>query len=381
MSRVSPSPDNLVTIDLDAVAANYAALAEILPPEQGLAGVVKADAYGHGMVPVARRLKQAGAEALSVAQVDEGALLRRHGITGPILVMMGLGPGQAARAVKHQLTPMLTSLEDFSRLSRAAGELGRTAACQLKVDTGMHRLGVAADQAMPLLLEAAELPGLEINGLVSHLACAGELDHPHARRQTKVYATLLGEARLRGFELPLSSLAGSGGILAPPWGLPGGPGLVRPGITLYGGLPHPSSEGRVELSGAMRFTSRLAAVRPAAAGACVSYGCTWKPPEDTMLGVVAAGYSDGYPRSASNRAEMLINGQSAPVRGRVCMNLTVVELKGFDPLPRVGDEVVLLGRQGESEITIDQLAQWADTIPYEITCSLGAANRRRFSGS
>lgn len=378
MPRVSPSPDNLVTVDLNAIVANQAALREILPPDVGMAGVVKADAYGHGMVPVARCLKKAGAEALAVAVVAEGVLLRRHGLEGPILVMMGLGPEQAVPAVRHGLTPWLGSLEDFQTLSRSASELGRTATCQLKVDTGMHRLGVAADLSLTLLSEAAKLPGLEISGLASHLATGGEMDSPHSRRQAQVYSAILDEARMRGFELPLSSLAGSGAILAPPRGMPDGPGLARPGISLYGALPHPSSEGRVELKGAMRFSSRLLAIKPVAKGARVSYGGTWEAPEDTWLGVVAAGYSDGYPRAASNRASVLINGQMAPLRGRVCMNLTMVELKGFAPLPRVGAEVVLLGRQGENEITADQLGEWADTISYEITCSLGAANRRRF---
>ncbi len=238
MPRVSPSPDNLVTVDLNAIVANQAALREILPPDVGMAGVVKADAYGHGMVPVARCLKKAGAEALAVAQVTEGVLLRRHGLEGPILVMMGLGPEQAGPAVRHGLTPLLGNLEDFQTLSRAASELGRTATCQLKMDTGMHRLGVAAELSLTLLSEAAKLPGLEISGLASHLATGGEMDSPHSRRQAQVYGAILGEARMRGFELPLSSLAGSGAILAPPWGIPDGPGLARPGISLYGALPH-----------------------------------------------------------------------------------------------------------------------------------------------
>ncbi len=377
MTRVAPNPDNLVTVNLEAVAANLTALRALLPPGVGVAGVVKADAYGHGLVPVARRLKAQGAEALAVAVPREGVLLRRAGVEGPILVMMGLGADGAAATAAHGLTPFLAAWEDFESLSSAARALGVEAQAHLKVDTGMGRLGAHPDEALELLERAAALPGLQVSGLASHLATAGEPGHPHAQLQAGLFADLLRQARGRGFELPLASLAGSGGVLAPPKETPAPPCLVRLGITLYGGLPAPGSQGVATLTGAMRCTSRLAAVKRVPAGACVSYGCTWTAPSDTWLGVVAAGYSDGYPRSASNQGAVLINGQTAPIRGRVCMNAFMVELSGLDPLPSPGDEVVLLGRSGEAEITADQLGGWAGTISYEITCSLGAANLRR----
>ncbi|BEQ16231.1 alanine racemase [Desulfoferula mesophila] len=377
MTRVAPSPDNLVSVDLTAIAANLRALRALLPPKVGVAGVVKADAYGHGMVPVARRLKAAGAETLAVALPGEGVLLRRAGIEGPILVLMGLAPGQAPLAVAHDLSPFLAAWEDFAALSQAAQDAGTQATCHLKVDTGMSRLGVEADQALDLLERAAALPGLKIQGLASHLATSGVPGDPTAQKQAEIFSSLLGEARRRGHALTESSLEASGGVMAPPPAAPEPPGLARLGISLYGGLPAPESQGAAPLKGAMRFTSRLMAVRRVPAGAGVSYGHIWKAPRDTWLGVVAAGYSDGYPRSASNRAQVLIRGQAAPLRGRVCMNAIMVDLTGFAPLPAPGEEVVLLGRSGEREITADQLGEWAGTISYEITCSLGAANRRR----
>ena len=168
--------------------------------------------------------------------------------------------------------------------------------------------------------------------------------------------------------------------MAPPPASPGAPAYARLGIVLYGGLPDPASAGRADLRGVMSYRSRLLAVRPARAGSAVSYGATWVAPRDTWLGVVPVGYSDGYLRAASNRAAMLVGGRPAPVRGRVCMNLIVIDLEGFDPLPRPGEEVVLLGRQGQAEISADQLGDWAGTIGYEITCALGAANRRHYLG-
>ncbi|MCF8040994.1 MAG: alanine racemase [Desulfarculaceae bacterium] len=377
MSRVAPSPDNLVTVDLQAVAANLAALRALLPSGMGVAGVVKADAYGHGIVPVARRLKAEGAEALAVALPSEGAMLRRAGIEGPILVFMGLTPEQAPLAVAHDLSPFLAVWDDFAGLSQAAQAGGTQATCHLKIDTGMSRLGVGPDEALDLLERAAALPGLKIEGLASHLATSGVPGDATAQKQAQEFSSLLAEARRRGFALPASSLAASGGVLAPPPDAPGAPGLARLGISLYGGLPAPESLGVAPLRTAMRFTSRLAGVRLVPAGAGVSYGHTWRAPRDTWLGVVAAGYSDGYPRSASNQAQVLIQGRPAPVRGRVCMNAIMVDLTGLDPLPSPGDEVVLLGRSGSEEITADQLGGWAGTISYEITCSLGAANRRR----
>ena len=377
MSRVAPSPDNLVTVDLEAIAANLATLRALLPTGTGVAGVVKADAYGHGMVPVARRLKAEGAEALAVALVNEGVLLRRAGIKGPILVLMGITPKQAPLAVAHDLSPFLAVWDDFAALSQAAQAGGAQATCHLKIDTGMSRLGANPNEALELLERASALPGLKIVGLASHLATSGAPGDPTAQEQATVFSALLAEARRRGFALPASSLAASGGVLAPPPNAPEPPGLARLGISLYGGLPAMESRGAAPLRTAMRFTSRLAAVRRVPAGAGVSYGHTWKAPQDTWLGVVAAGYSDGYPRSASNKAQVLIQGRPAPVRGRVCMNAIMVDLTGLDPLPAPGGEVVLMGRSGAEEITADQLGQWANTISYEITCSLGAANRRR----
>ncbi|MCF8032201.1 MAG: alanine racemase [Desulfarculaceae bacterium] len=376
MTRVAPNPDNLVTVDLDAVASNLAALRALLAPGLGVAGVVKADAYGHGMLPVARRLKAEGAEALAVAVPREGVLLRRAGVQGPILVMMGLAPNSAPEVAAHRLTPFLSTMEEFAALSQAAQALGREASCHLKVDTGMSRLGAHTREALELLNAAAALPGLRLEGLASHLATSGNPGDGFAQRQARAFGGLLDQARQQGHALPQSSLAASGGVLAPPQGAPGGPGLARLGISLYGGLPHQASQGRAELRGAMRCTSRLALVKRVPPGACVSYGCTWEAPRDTWLGVVAAGYSDGYPRSASNQGAVLINGRLAPIRGRVCMNAFMVELTGLDPLPQASDEVVLLGSSGDAEISADQLGQWAKTISYEITCSLGAANRR-----
>jgi alanine racemase len=370
------SPDNQLIVDLDAIAHNLSSLRALMPSGSRVAGVVKADAYGHGAVKVAKRLKDERAEFLAVATLDEAQELRQAGVKGPIMLLLGLWPSEAPLALEHDLLTITSHWKVLEALAAAGRNAGRTVQAQIKVDTGMGRLGLPPEGAMDLLREAAKLDGLTITGLVSHLATSGLPGSEHAHRQSRDFAGLLKAARDQGHELPDSSLAGSGGILVPPQGVDGAPAIARLGISLYGGLPDEGSAGIADLRTAMRFTSRLIAVKQVPAGTPVSYGCTWVAPKDTWLGVVPVGYANGYLRSLSNKGVMLVRGKRVPLRGRVCMNLTVFELAGLGPNLNVGDEVVLLGRQGEEEITLDGLASLADTIGYEISCALGAANPR-----
>lgn len=375
MSIAVRNPENRLYVHLGAIAHNLTSLRSLLPRGVRVAGVVKADAYGHGMIPVARLLKEQGAEALAVAFLQEGVALRQAELPGTILVMVGPDPDQASLAVEHGLTPFVDSAESLKALSAAAKAGGGRAQCIIKVDTGMGRLGVWPRDALEFLRMAASLPGLEVTGLASHLATSGVPHSAYADKQAEIFAQLVAAARGEGFPLPDSCLAASGGVLVPPKAALGAPSLVRLGVALYGALPDDESVGRADLKGAMSFKTRLHSVRRVPAGTKVSYGCTWEAPTDIFLGSLPVGYSDGYLRSASNRAEVLVGGRRAPVRGRVCMNIIMIELAGFDSLPRPGDEVVLLGRQGDEEITLDELAGWAGTIGYEISCSLGAANQ------
>ena len=342
----------------------------------GVAGVVKADAYGHGLVPVARRLKAEGAEALAVAVPQEGVLLRRAGLEGPILVMMGLAPGQRPLDRGPRTHALFGGLGGLPGSGPGGPRAGRHRHLPPEVDTGMSRLGVHPEEALDLLERAASSPTCGWEGLASHLATAGEPGDPHAQAQARVFAQVLAEARRQGHALPQASLAGSGGLLAPPLGGLEGHGLVRLGISLYGGLPSPAAGGVARLRGAMRFTSRLAVVKRVPAGSCVSYGCTWEASHETCLGVVAAATATAIPAPPPTGPRCSSTAARPPCGGGWCMNAFMVELTGWDPLPAPGEEVVLLGRSGDHEISADQLGQWAGTIPYEITCSLGAANRR-----
>jgi alanine racemase len=372
------NPYNRLEVDLEAIAGNYGRLRGLLPPGSRVAAVVKADAYGHGLLPVVRRLEREGVDALAVAVWTEGELLRRQGFRGTVLVLLGHEPAEARQVAELGLTPVLGRPECLDALEQAARDLGRPIACHLKVDTGMGRLGLEPGE-VPAVLEHFSRSGLlDITGVVSHLATGGEPGSDHAAGQAKAFEELLQGLRAADYALPDSSLWGSGGLLAPPGPAVGPTGLVRLGVSLYGGLPSAGSVGRVKLETAMRFTSRLLQVKDIAEGCPVSYGCTWRAPCDSTIGVIPVGYADGYPRSASNRAQVLVGGRLAPVRGRVCMNLTMVDLTGCPSHPSPGDEVVLLGAQGDQAIGLDQLADWAGTIGYEVCCSLGRANPRYY---
>jgi alanine racemase len=376
MTRVAPNPLVRLEVEQDAIAHNYRALRALLPDGVLVAGVVKADAYGHGLVAVGRTLKREGAELLAVVSVDEARTLRDAGVEGPIMLLMGVPDEDAALAVELELVPVIDRAETLEALSQAAVKLGRTALCHVKLDSGMGRLGVSPDEALALLAHAEKLPSLEVAGLASHLATSGAPGDEFALKQARVYEETLRRARDRGFALPHSSLNATGGTLVPVLSDPAAQGIARLGIGLYGALPDPASKGRAELRGAMSFSTRLHAIKTIPAGATVSYGCTWTATRDCVIGVLPAGYSDGYPRAASNRGFALFRGARVPIRGRVCMNMIMIELTDFTPAPELGEEVVLLGRQGADEITLDELGGWAGTISYEVACSLGAANYR-----
>jgi alanine racemase len=373
MTRVAPNNLAHLVIDQEAIAHNYRVLRGLLPEGVKVAGVIKADAYGHGMISVGKTLKAEGAEFLAVVNVAEAKTLRDAGVVGPILLLMGVATEDAALAVGLGLVPVVTRSETLDALSYAASALGRVAQCHIKLDSGMGRLGVMPDTALALLSHAAGLANIEVTGLASHLATSGVPNDEHAIEQAKVYERTVKAARERGYALPHSSLYATGGIMVPVLDDPGAQGLVRPGIGIYGALADPASAGIAELRGAMSLSTQLHALRDIPEGATVSYGCTWTATRASHIGILPVGYSDGYPRAASNRGFALFRGARVPIRGRVCMNMIMVDLTDFDPLPELGEEVVLLGRQGVDVITLDELGGWADTISYEVSCSLGAA--------
>ena len=366
-----------LSIDLEALRHNYLELRRRLSPGVRFLAVVKADAYGHGLLPTARTLVEAGAEYLGVASLEEGLVLREAGIDLPILLLMGLVPEESQAAVAAELETALYRWDVAQALQEACHTQGKKARVHLKVDTGMGRLGINPSEVLPFLDSLKNSPDIEVLGIISHLAMADAADKTYTLQQLQEFLALLQAARERGWELPLSHIANSAALMDLP---EAHFALVRPGISLYGSPPAPERSWGVDLKPVMSLTTRVLQRKLLPPGSCISYSCTYTTPDWCELAVLPVGYCNGYPRLLSNRGEVLLKGRRAPIRGRVCMNLTMVEVSHI-PEVAVGEPVTLLGEDGGERLTADDLAAWADTISYEIYCALGSANPRRYVGA
>ncbi|MCF6289966.1 MAG: alanine racemase [Desulfobacterales bacterium] len=373
---------NRVEIDLAALAANYAVVRETVGSGVRVMAVVKADAYGHGMVRVARTLAAAGARTFGVAEVEEGMALRGAGVPGEIVVLLGGPLESVAEMVGNQLTPVVFDIDTLAELSQRARALDAVLDVHLKVDVGMGRLGIMPAEVQGFVRQLTALPGLRLTGVLSHLPAA---DDPAADQNTSTQLRCFQEV-LAGLEQkngvgPVTHIANSAALL---YHQPARLDMVRPGISLYGYYPDGAAgigAATVKLRPVMRFKTRVLQVKEVPAGAGISYGHTFVTRRPTRLAVLPVGYDDGYLRRLSNRAQVLIHGQRAPVRGRVCMNACMVDITDLDDAAAVrpGDEVVLIGPQGGELISADELAGWLETISYEVLCLIGSRNQRFYS--
>jgi alanine racemase len=366
-----------LTVDLAALRHNYLQLRRRLSPGAKLLAVVKADAYGHGLVPAARTLAAAGAEYLGVASLDEGLALREAGLELPILLLMGVVPPESQAAVAADLDVVLYRRDVAQALEEAGRSLGKKARVHLKVDTGMGRLGLNPNEVLPFLEGIKNFSHLEVLGLISHLATADDADKTYTRKQLQEFLTLLSTARGQGWELPLSHIANSAALVEVP---EAHFGMARPGISLYGSPPAPGRPWEVDLKPVMSFTTQVLQLKRLPPGCSISYGRTYTTTDWSTIAVLPVGYCNGYPRLLSNRGEVLLKSRRAPIRGRVCMNLTMVDTSHI-PGVAEGEPVTLLGADGGDRLSADDLAAWAETISYDIYCTLGSANPRRFVGA
>ncbi len=369
---MTPPPDEptrltRAEVSLDALAANLSAIHSHASGAKVMA-VVKANAYGHGLVPVARHLAASGADAFGVAFLEEGIALRRAGLTVPILVFGGIGGKQAPLFIRNDLSLTAPSVEKLRFIDEAAAALGATARVHLKIDTGMERIGMHWYAAEKLLEASLTLRHTVVEGVYSHFANAdaapGALDH--ARLQLERFLEVLSFYDRRSLPTPCRHIANSGAVLQLP---EAHLDLVRPGILLYGIYPSAECERTVAVTPALSLKSRVVYFKVVKAGQPVGYGSTWAPEKDTRVVTVPVGYGDGYFRALSNRASVLIRGRRHPIAGRVCMDQIMVDL-GTDGTAFNGDEVVLIGAQGEEHISADELANLTGTIPYEILTHL-----------
>lgn len=326
--------------------------------------VVKADAYGHGAVPVARALLEAGARQFGVATVAEGLELRRGGITAPVLVMSGIFPEDLPALLEGDLTPVLPSREAIAAATRLAGSRPVPLRVHLKVDTGMGRLGLTPEDVQAVLT-ASWPPALQFSGLMSHLARPDEADRGPTESQLARFHALLDALKSAGVPVPCAHIAGTAAVL----GFPASHlDMVRPGLMLYGYAP--GSGPATDLRPVLSWKTRIVQVKRVNPGQPVSYGGTFIARRPTTLALLPVGYADGYNRGLSNRGQVLVGGHPAPVAGRVCMDLTIVDVTDSPPV-QIGDEAVLLGSQGSATITANDLAGLLGTISYEVLCQIG----------
>lgn len=370
---VTQRPSRIV-VDLSAVGDNLRAIrAHVGVP---VMGIVKANAYGHGLVPVARHLEACGVDRLGVAFVEEGIALRRAGIRLPILVLGGIFGPQVADYLRHELEITVSSLDKLRQVEAVAQALGQRARVHLKIDTGMERIGVHSYSCAGFIEAAAASRWCDIVGVYSHLACADDPGSPMTDRQVERFAEACAHFTRIGAPMPLRHLANSGGVLHAPgtW-----LDLVRPGIILYGVLPDPASQATLALRPALSLVSRVVYFKVVRAGGTVSYGATWTAATDTRIATIPVGYGDGYPRALSSRGEVLLRGHRRPIAGRVCMDQFMVDL-GPDGTAYNEDEVVLVGRQDGQAIRVEDIARQAGTIPYEILTGLNERIPRAYVG-
>lgn len=355
-----------VDIDLAAVRANAARLQEIAGVD--VFAVVKADAYGHGAVAVARALEPGGHVAgFAVSLVEEGAQLRDAGITHPLLVMGPALDGGYDELVGRGMVAMVSDFADFEALAALGARRGRPVPVHVKVDTGMSRLGFAPAEVLALIDRARDA-GAHITGLSTHFACA-DTDDPAdpgsmTRHQLARFDEVVAAARAAGAGLEVLHTANSSATLRFPESRRD---LVRPGLALYGNGNQPA--GRA-LAPVMHLVSKIVQIREAAAGSTVSYGASWRADRRARLGVLPIGYADGLPRRLSNRAEVLVGGRRCPVVGAVSMDITIIDVTALGDAVAVGDEVVLLGDQGHDHISAGEFAERAGLVEYEVTCGI-----------
>jgi alanine racemase len=357
-----------IEVDLDAVANNVRAMQAAAQPRAGVTAVVKAQAYGMGAAAVAQAAVQAGARGAAVARLSEARRLRAAGFTEPILLLGGLDAQACSEVVANCLTPTISDWPTAEHLATAAQAVARTLDVQVKVDTGMTRYGAPPEEAMAIVRGLANLPGLRLQGFYTHFAAADDPDPFFAHQQLARYLAICEQLQSEGINLGLKHAANSAGALRVP-----GAGLdtIRTGIALAGAYATGWIPRVGSLRAAVALKSRVVRFHTPAVGSSIGYGRTYKVYRPMRVALIACGYADGLPRACSNRGRVLIRGQRAPLVGTVSMDMAMAEVSHL-PAVEVGDEVVILGRQADDEISLDEFAESAGIIPHELLVRLGS---------
>jgi len=361
-------------IDLDALDYNIKNIKAAVRNGHKIMGVVKADAYGHGDGYVARKLAESGFAWFGISNIEEGISLRNEGITQPILVLGYTAVECAGLMAEHKITQAIVSLEYAELLQKKAAELGVVVDVHIKLDTGMTRVGFQCDEddfdaSVDGIVAVSKMPNIHITGIFTHFAVADTYTGncpDYTEMQFARYMKMVEACKAKGVDVGICHCANSATTISYP---EKHLDMVRSGVITYGMLPSGECSGRIDIKPIMTVKTSVALVKHIKAGTQVSYGLTYTADKDRILATVPIGYADGYNRLLSNKARMLVNGEYAPVIGRVCMDQLMLDVTDI-PGVKIGDEVVVLGRQGEKEIPVEELAGIIGTINYEVTCGI-----------
>ena len=362
-------------IDLDAIDYNMRSMAHNVAPGTKLCGIIKADGYGHGAVAIAKTIDPL-VWGYGVATMEEGVILRRHGIGKPILVLGSVNPVCYEEMVTYDIRPAIFQYDRAKRLSEIACRLGKDALIHIKIDTGMNRIGMApSEESIAEILRMAQLPHIVIEGIFTHMATADETDKTRALAQVEQFRSVCDGVKAAGIPVQVCHCSNSAGIVDLPQA---NMDMVRCGISLYGMYPSDEvQKERVPLRPVMSLYSEVSYIKTIPAGAEVGYGGTFTAPKEMRLATIPVGYGDGYPRNLSNRGYVLIRGQKAPICGRVCMDQFMVDVTEIHDVQE-GDLVTLVGTEGTEQITVEELAELAGTFHYEFVCDVGKRIPRVF---
>jgi len=367
-----------VGIHLGTLKANFQHIRQLIAPSTKILPIIKADAYGHGAVPVAQTLAPLGIFGFGVASVAEGIVLREHRIQTPIIVMGPLLGDHLQDILHYELTPVISHPDILHQLLAQLPSNTRPFPIHLKIDTGLHRLGFDAQEALRLIPSLSRsTASVTIQGLLTHFADADNPDPTLTTQQLSQFQACIQQIIGQGIHIPICHMANSAGMLFHPTSHLN---MVRPGIMLYGYTPgQENHSAQIKLKPVMHAQTYIAHLRSLQPGEVVGYNALFRTRRLSQIAVLPVGYTHGFPRHLTGIGHALIKGKPAPIIGKICMDMMMVDVTDI-PNPTIGEEVVLLGKQGEEEITAQDYAGWLNTIPYEIICGIGGkANRIYYS--
>jgi alanine racemase len=356
-----------IEVNLDALSYNYDTVRSIVGDETRICSVVKADAYGHGVYEVARLLEQKNTDYFGVAVLDEGIELRKSGISKPILILGPLMQNQAYYVLRYNLTQTITSYDTAKELSNEALKQNETAKVHIKVDTGMGRIGVYYKNAVALIKAVRDLPNIEIEGIYTHFSTSDSEDKNYTFEQWNRFKEILDHLKNEGINIPIRHAATSAAVIDLPYMKLD---MVRVGLMLYGLYPRANMREKIELRPALTLKAKISHLKEMEERMSISYGRNYFAEKGERIATLPIGYHDGFRRILTNNSEVLVHGKRCPVVGTVCMDHVMVNVNACDNVVNF-DEVVIIGKQGNEEIPVDEMAEKLSTINYEIIASLG----------